>query len=154
MRILVTSDSHGNTHNLRRAIMSQPSASLIVHLGDGEQDVQDLIPEFPERQFIGVRGNNDWSSTLPLEGEITVEQVKIFYTHGHKYNVKYGLYDFICEARRRHAHVALFGHTHTPCIDYDDGLYLMNPGALSGWDCSYGTLDLSPQGIVSNIITI
>lgn len=154
MRILVTSDSHGNTHKLRQAIVSQPSASFILHLGDGEQDMQDLMLEFPERQFIGVRGNNDWSSALPLEGEITMEKVKIFYTHGHKYNVKYGLYDFICEARRRHAQIALFGHTHTPYTGYEDGLYLMNPGALSGWDTSYGTLDLSPQGIVTNIVPI
>lgn len=154
MRILVTSDSHGNTHALRKAVASQPHAQLILHLGDGAQDVEDLLPEFPERQFIGVRGNNDWFCPLPLEGEITIRQIKIFYTHGHKYNVKYGLYDLIGEARRREANVVLFGHTHTPCLDYDDGLYLMNPGSLFGWDATYGTLDLSEQGVVTNILPI
>lgn len=154
MRILVISDSHGNERNLRRALFRQPSAKLVIHLGDGSDDLDNVSMEFPDRQYIHVRGNNDWSSPLPVEGEITVEQVKIFYTHGHKYNVKYGLYDLVGEARRRHAQVALFGHTHVAFTDYDDGLYLMNPGSLHGWDASYGTLDLTAQGIVTNIIPI
>lgn len=154
MRILVTSDSHGNFRNLRQAVLAQPSAQLIMHLGDGADDLEDVRLEFPERQFLQVRGNNDWSSALPLEGEITLQQTKIFYTHGHKYNVKYGLYDLAQEARRRQADVVLFGHTHVPYADYDDGLYLMNPGSLSTYDGSYGLLDLTPQGIVTNIIPI
>lgn len=154
MRILVVSDSHGDSHHLRQAVRRQSMAKLVIHLGDGADDLDDIRVEFPNRQFIQVRGNNDWSSPLPLEGEITVQGVKIYYTHGHKYNVKYGLYDLVREARRRDAQVALFGHTHTPLLDYEDGLYLMNPGSLYGWEASFGTLDLTPQGIVTNIIPI
>lgn len=154
MRILVTSDSHGNYLNLRQAIFSQPSARLVFHLGDGSQDLDMVMQEFPDRQFVQVRGNNDWSCALPSQGEIMVEHKRIFYTHGHKYNVKYGLYDLSQEARRRQADVVLFGHTHTPLTDYDDGLYLMNPGSLTSWDATYGILDITPQGIVTNIIPI
>ena len=33
MRILVISDSHGNTRNIERAVESQPEANIIIHLG-------------------------------------------------------------------------------------------------------------------------
>ena len=38
MRILVVSDTHGNEMNLRRAILSQPKAEIVIHLGDGETE--------------------------------------------------------------------------------------------------------------------
>ena len=40
MRILVVSDSHGNDANLRRAILAQPTAEVVIHLGDGEEELQ------------------------------------------------------------------------------------------------------------------
>ena len=39
MRILVVSDSHGNDGNLRRAILAQPKAEVVIHLGDGEEEL-------------------------------------------------------------------------------------------------------------------
>ena len=32
MRILVVSDSHGNDGSLRRAILAQPKAEVVIHL--------------------------------------------------------------------------------------------------------------------------
>lgn len=154
MRILVVSDSHGNDGNLRRAIMAQPNAEVIIHLGDGEEEWIRAKRSFPEKMFLGVRGNCDFASSLPPTGEFTAEGVKIFYTHGHLYGVKSGLYTYECAARERGAQVALFGHTHNALTDYEDGLYLMNPGSLSGWPGTYGTVDITPQGIVTNIVKL
>ena len=39
MRILVVSDSHGNDSSLRRAILAQPKAEVVIHLGDGEEEL-------------------------------------------------------------------------------------------------------------------
>ena len=52
MRILVVSDSHGNGGNLRRAIMAQPNAEVVIHLGDGEEEWPPL-----GKMFLAVRGN-------------------------------------------------------------------------------------------------
>ena len=101
-----------------------------------------------------MRGNCDWGSTLPTIGEITLEGKKIFYTHGHAYNVKYSLYQIVCAARERKADILLFGHTHQPLTDYEDGLYLMNPGSLHGTEGSYGIVDLTPAGIVTNLVRL
>ena len=139
---------------LRRAILSQPKAEIVIHLGDGEQECARTKAHFPEKMFLQVRGNCDWASALPTEGEYTVDNVRIFYTHGHAYGVKSGLYTAVCAAREHKAQVLLFGHTHKALTDYEDGLHIMNPGSLSGWNGSYGTLDITPQGIVTNIVRL
>lgn len=154
MRILVVSDTHGNDANLRRALLAQPKAELVIHLGDGEGEMERLRHSFPEKMCLQVRGNCDWGSALPTVGEYTAEGVKIFYTHGHLYGVKSGLYQAVCAARERKAQVLLFGHTHNACTDYEEGLHLMNPGSLSGWQPTYGILDLTPHGIVTNIVKL
>lgn len=158
MRVLVISDTHGNLMNPRRAVLAQPSAEIVIHLGDGEEDVWALKRSFPEKAFLQVKGNCDWASSLPAAGTYTVDlpgrKVKIFYTHGHLYGVKSGLYTVVAAAREQKADVLLFGHTHQALVDYEDGLHLMNPGSLSGWQPTYGTLDITPQGIVPNIVKL
>lgn len=154
MRILVVSDTHGNDSSLRRAILAQPKAEVVIHLGDGEEELLRAKQAFPEKMFLAVRGNCDFGSDLPLTGEFTAQGVKIFYTHGHYYGVKSGLYTFACAARERGAQVALYGHTHNALEDYDDGLYLLNPGSLNSWEATYGTVDITPQGIVTNIVKL
>ena len=109
---------------------------------------------FPEKMFLAVRGNCDFGSTLPPVGDFTAEGVKIFYTHGHLYGVKSGRYTIVCAARERGAQVLLHGHTHNAYTDYEDGLYMMNPGSLNGWEATYGTLDITPQGIVTNVVKL
>ena len=154
MRILVASDTHHDFHALKRAVECQPSAEIVIHLGDGADDAEDVKYPFPQKMFLQVRGNCDWGSVLPYQGEYILNKKTIFYTHGHIYQVKYGLETFIAAARDRHADIALFGHTHDPMTDYRDGLYLMNPGSLSGSDGTYGILDITPAGIVTNILKL
>ncbi|RKJ38413.1 YfcE family phosphodiesterase [Acutalibacter sp. 1XD8-33] len=154
MRILVTSDTHGDSSSLRRAILAQPEAEIVIHLGDGGDDVDYVRPSFPAKTFLQVRGNCDWGSALPPTGEYETEQGKLFFTHGHLFGVKSGDYEILSAARDRKARVVLFGHTHQPRQDYEDGLYIMNPGRLSGWEPTYGTIDLTPQGIVLNIVKL
>ena len=68
MRILVVSDSHGNDGNLRRAILAQPKAEVVIHLGDGEEELLRAKRSFPEKMFLAVRGNCDWGSACPPWG--------------------------------------------------------------------------------------
>lgn len=152
MRVLVVSDTHGNEAALREAVFQQPKAEIVIHLGDGEQEAGRVRLQFPEKMFLQVRGNCDWSSGLPGTGEFTVAGKKIFYTHGHLYGVKSGLYSVACAARERGADILLFGHTHKALTDYEDGLYLLNPGSLSGYDASYGIVDITEAGIVTNVL--
>ena len=153
MKLLVISDSHGARDNLARfaLLAHRLHADTVIHLGD---HADDLSPQALPCPLITVRGNCDWGSSTPVTGEYTALGVKIFFTHGHLYGVKSGEYNIVCAARERKAQVLLYGHTHNAFTDYEDGLYLMNPGSLSGWQATYGTLDLTEQGIVTNVVTL
>ena len=79
----------------------------------------------------------------------------MFATNGHAYDVKSGLYRAVMAAREQKADVLLYGHTHCALEDYDDGLYILNPGSLSrGSRPSYGLLDITPQGITTRVVEV
>ena len=152
MRILVVSDTHGDLYALQHAIQTQPKAEIVLHLGDGEEEFLRLKSQYPEKMMVGVRGNCDFGSQLPWEEELTAEGKRIFFTHGYTYQVKMTLYELERAARQRKADIALYGHTHQADIDYRDGRYLMNPGSLHGSFGTYGTIDITPAGLVPNIV--
>ena len=152
MRILVVSDTHGDMFTLRKAVLSQPQAEVIIHCGDGEEQSVWLKQNFPDKMVIAVKGNCDWCSSLPDCEEITIEGKKIFITHGHLYNVKYTLNNLYYAAREKNADIVCFGHTHNPMSEYVDGLYVLNPGSCHGYGASYAYIDVTPQGIMTNIL--
>lgn len=158
MRILVVSDTHGNAQALRQAVLAQPRAGAVVHLGDGMREAQDVADEFAQLPFYLVRGNCDWGAVggnVPVTRLETLGGKRIFCTHGHAYEVKFGLYRAVMAARENRADVLLYGHTHQAFTDYEDGLYILNPGSLSrGGRPSYGLLDITPQGIVPHIVEV
>lgn len=154
MRILVMSDSHGEPAAVRRVLTEQPQAEAVIFCGDGVKDFWGVKESFPGKAFYMVRGNCDWGSQLELTGTITLEGVKFFYTHGHMYSVKATDYQVISAARDSKAHVLLFGHTHIPRSDYEDGLHILNPGSCSGYKATYGIVDVTKSGIVTNIISV
>ena len=128
MKILVLSDSHGDMWRLREIFSRERGFSLCVFLGDGERDLEPFFP-MPDVPLLAVRGNCDLASSLPTK-LITREGGKtLFLTHGYEQFVKYGLSALRSAARDAHADIALYGHTHVPVQEYDDGLYIMNPGS-------------------------
>lgn len=151
-RILVVSDSHGDTRSLMRALDEQPDARCIIHLGDGAAEMHALASTCSVPVYQ-VRGNCDLSSTFPAEQEILFSGVSLFLTHGHHYGVKGGLGALTAEARRRRVQIALFGHTHQSLTRYEDGLYLINPGSL-GYSGTYATIDLVNGSIAPNVLRI
>ena len=154
MRILIVSDSHRHKGNLRLAIKSQPSAEVIFFLGNSAADMEDIIDEpfCRNKAVFIVSGNGDFCSTQAESGVVTLENHKIYYTHGHIENVKYGLYPLACAARSHGCDIALYGHTHVADIQYDGGLYLVNPGSAA--DGSYVFVDLTEQGVFASIVTL
>lgn len=154
MRILVMSDCHGRSGNVKRALENEPSAKNVFYLGDGARDVYELSKSFADRNFYIVKGNCDPFSDFPESGTVVLGGKNIFYTHGHRQGVKYDLGTLAVTAREVHADIALYGHTHISCIVYDGGLYLINPGSVSeGRDGrqSYAVIDIMPSGVLPAI---
>ena len=137
-------------------MLRQPKAEVVIHLGDGADEAEMVKAKFPEKTFLQVRGNCDWGCDLPVEGEITLEGKKLFYTHGHAYNVKYGLYNICCAAREKKADIVLFGHTHTPYCEFEEGVWLVNPGSAGASNdglLHYATLLIGKVGIIPKLKT-
>lgn len=146
MRILVVSDSHGDVFALRCAMEAQPKACMMIHLGDGERDMDAAAGAQSGMKTVQVKGNADFGSLHPYNCVEIVEGKRIYCTHGHWEKVKYGDYELLNAAKDAGADLALFGHTHTPAKDYVDGIHLFNPGSIS--DGNYGVVDITGAGIV------
>ena len=146
MRIIVFSDSHGSTARMRDALIDHPEADMIIHLGDGERDVEHLSELIGNRKVVQVCGNCDFYSQLPANEIIEVMGRKIFCSHGHTEFVKHGTQYFIEKAKAMGVRIALYGHTHEAVTAYDDGVYVMNPGSIRSGE--YGAIDITASGIM------
>ncbi|MDP4120653.1 MAG: metallophosphoesterase [Bacillota bacterium] len=154
MRLLVVSDTHGDFYNLNKVILAQPKAEVIIHCGDGEQQVEDCKSVYSNRMFLSVCGNCDFCSSKPPTIIRNIAGKTVFITHGHMFGVKSDTEQLVSKAKEHGAEILLFGHTHQPLLDYRDGLYILNPGSLKGLDGTYGIVDITSAGIVTNIIHI
>lgn len=146
MRIIVFSDSHGSASYMRMALFDHPEAEMIIHLGDGERDLDKISELIEGRRVVQVCGNCDFCSSFPANEIVDVAGERIFCSHGHTESVKYGTEGLIKKAKLLGAHIALYGHTHQSVTSYDDGLYIMNPGSIRAGE--YGIVDITPSGIM------
>ena len=117
MRILVISDSHGQLGNLNEILKEAGKVDRVIHLGDAVGQDEEI------REMCGcpvtiVRGNCDFYSKNELVEIVEEENVKIFATHGHRFNVEYSANDLCNAAREEGCSVALYGHTHVPDVSY------------------------------------
>lgn len=151
MKILVVSDTHRDFDSLYNLILNTPEAQTVIHLGDGEEELFKVRELFKDKKFINVKGNCDVNSSSPETRIETINNKKIFITHGHKYKVKSNLYNVLMAAKQESADILLFGHTHTPFIDTYDSVQIMNPGSLGDLTKSYGILDLTGSEIVAGL---
>ncbi len=156
MRILVVSDSHGRWGCLLDVINKQPTAELVIHLGDGAGDVTDIMT-MHKKPVVSVEGNCDFCTSAPPLKLIEAGGKKIFATHGHLYGVKKDTRRLSEAARERGADICLYGHTHTAELTFEDGLYIINPGSIAvprDGKRSYATIDITDSGIAPNIVYI
>ena len=155
MKVLVISDTHGNTNRAFTAYTRSEPVDIIIHLGDGSADADELR-EALDIPVINVAGNCDSGSDAPRELLWECEGKRILLTHGDAYQVKSGLARLRQRAREIGVDAALFGHTHHGVLENHAGLLLVNPGTLSnaGHHRSYAVLIITPEGIITRLYDI
>ena len=151
MKILVASDSHGNTQALLDAVFDE-SPQLILHLGDYERDCDKLRTVFPQVTVRAVRGNGDHRSHEPEYDEFVTENKRIFMTHGHLYGVKTGLDAVLNAGFQRCADILLYGHTHRAFHQVIDGMLVVNPGSIGLEAKTYAVLEIEHGAINCRIV--
>ena len=149
MKIIVVSDTHGSYRNFKKVMQLNRNADIVVHCGDSRDEVDRIKTEFPDKTYYTVKGNCDFEM-LPIVEEFTVDGVRFMATHGHIYNVKYGLFDLDRAAREKHADIALYGHTHIANDAVRDGVRFFNPGSL-GYGKSFGVIEIKDGQVLTNI---
>lgn len=122
MKLLIVSDSHGDTSYLSEIIQRHNLETL--HLGDSE------IPKDMFNMRM-VRGNSYYDYNMPIDISFKVEEKTIYMTHGHIYDVYNGLTALSLKAQSVNAKYCLFGHTHVPMYAERHGIIFINPGSIS-----------------------
>ena len=131
MKILVISDSHGHTSSLEMILNKERDCDMIIHLGDGADDMGPLIRYTAGKPVYLIRGNNDFGLNIADRQVIKAQDVTIFACHGHRLYVKYGLEKLYFEGMKENARLCLYGHTHYQALEEFNGITLMNPGAVA-----------------------
>lgn len=136
MRVLVFSDSHGSTKGIDKAISAIGRFDAIIHLGDVDRDVRYIEKKYSQYPIYAVRGNNefgcsDYGSTRQTEMVLELEGTKIYMCHGHLKRVRSGTEGMVSTAKDLGCTVALYGHTHVPHDEVEDGILVFNPGSCT-----------------------
>ncbi len=137
MKILVCADSHGNNQALQEIVKKYPKCDLYLHAGDSESEEFALFP------FETVKGNCDRVSDMSERRMFTTPYGKLLMQHMPKipYSLikKYGVTIFV------------YGHTHRRFYSEEDGLIVLNPGAISfprdPYDLSFAILDVDEKHV-------
>lgn len=140
----VVSDTHVHAHGARRFpprvpdLFARFQVGLIVHAGDINTGsvLDELVAIAP---VIAVTGNNDDAelrSLLKPEEHFTVGRFRFVVRHGHDGR------SARAEARllAPDADCVIYGHSHIPIIEDEDGTILFNPGSATDrrWQEHFG----------------
>ena len=152
MKIIVISDTHGHTTALERVMDLHRDADVVVHCGDSRGEMADVKMKYRDKMYYEVRGNCDFGSPLPLTLTFTLDGLTFMVTHGHAYNVKFGLEGLARAAKEEGADAVFYGHTHIADDSVIDGVRVLNPGACGGWGASFAIVETKNGQMLSNIV--
>ncbi|MGY3186773.1 metallophosphoesterase [Lysinibacillus sp. TE18511] len=126
MQILVMSDTHGDSDVIEKVRGFYPKVDTFIHCGDSE------LP-FSHKALDGmkkVRGNCDIDQAFPDEAVFDIEDVTVFLTHGHLFNVKTSILSLSYRAKEVDAQIVCFGHSHILAAEMIEDVLFLNPGSL------------------------
>lgn len=137
MKILLVSDSHGNSMALDELLKKYPNMDLYLHAGDLECDEQSIRP------FDCVRGNCDHFSQLPERRIIPTPIGYLLMQH-----LPYLPQDIV---KQYNIKIFIYGHTHRRKFELINGIYYINPGSISfsrdGNDLSYAIITITNESV-------
>ena len=156
MKIVVISDTHGQTDLAEKIISAINNIDLCIHLGDYYKDALYLSKKL-EIEIVAIKGNCDSKEDVQEESVLHIEGHKIFITHGHEYNVKMDLNRLYYKAKSLNCDIVLFGHTHKAIKIEHEYMLIINPGSLTkprGTGPTYTVLEINKENIEAKNIEV
>ncbi|MEF9922304.1 MAG: metallophosphoesterase [Anaerovoracaceae bacterium] len=155
MKIFVISDTHGMLSKAIEVFEGLTDIDLIIHCGDYDRDAINLGDYFGV-DVITVKGNSDGSYSDDDYKIVDTPYGQIYVTHGHMQNVNFSYDKIYYTAAEKNCIAAIFGHTHKPIFEENNGIYMINPGSLSmprdGSQGSYAIIHSSKEDFYGSII--
>lgn len=158
MKILVTSDVHGDVAAMKKVLdRCDGHVDMCVFLGDGAGDADYALSLFPSLPRVIVQGNCDefrigQSSEFPDEALFEADGVTFLCAHGHRLGVKSGTERAAAYAAKKGAGVLLYGHTHrrddSVAVTPDGEVRAINPGALGRGGGSFALVETVKGSLV------
>ena len=145
MKVLIISDIHGSGYYAKKIeeIIERENPEKIVLLGDlyyhgprndlsqeyNPMEVSKILNLYKEKLLV-IKGNCDAEvdemiSEFKFEDHILMEinGKKVYFTHGHKYNIENIPYEDF--------EIMIYGHIHQGFIEEKEGYLFANPGSIS-----------------------
>lgn len=129
-KVLIVSDTHGDSSVLEEIVKIEKPFDLLVHCGDVE-DTEGSLIAICDTPVYAVGGNNDFFYDLSRRIEFDWCGRHVLVTHGHYDKVHSGVDKLYYRAKESKADIVMFGHTHVPCLKEIDGITFLNPGSLT-----------------------
>ncbi|HWP96109.1 MAG TPA: metallophosphoesterase [Syntrophomonadaceae bacterium] len=129
MRIAIVADTHGRIDGIQKQLKKE-KPELIFFAGDYLSDARRLSHHLG----IGaeaVLGNCDRLSSGEWERQVIVAGCRFYIVHGHQYGVKSSLNTIYYRGQELEADAVVFGHTHIPCCQQVERMWLLNPGSAA-----------------------
>ncbi len=128
MKVLIVSDTHGQSEKLRNVYsFYEKKMDLFIHCGDSEQHAE----EAEMKPFYSVKGNCDGADAGYKDNELINQSgLTWLITHGHLYNVKSTPLPLKFKAEETDADIVCFGHTHHAAAFKEGKTVYINPGSI------------------------
>ena len=131
MIIGVMSDSHGDYQAIEKAVHKIGNVDLWLHAGDCCKDAA-FLKTLSGIETIAVAGNCDWPNPkAELDEFIEVAGIKLWLTHGHRYEVKLNTELLVGSAKQHAVNVVVYGHTHILENKHYGDILVLNPGSVA-----------------------
>lgn len=133
MRLAVFSDTHGRPEAAAELADRLGPVDWLLHAGDHWWDAPAVAAalQVPTERVVSVAGNCDGRSAVDRERVVELGGVRIWLTHGHLHDVKWGYQRLCYGAAELAVQAVVFGHTHVPLCRSEGDLLLFNPGSLA-----------------------
>ena len=128
-KLVVISDIHHDLARLERLLPVINSADYLVFCGDGVNDVL-RVRGLITVPIVCVKGNCDFGSDITELATTKFGETRVLITHGHRFGTKQSVNLLITEAIKKQCNLVFFGHSHVYLDRVENGIHLINPGAL------------------------
>lgn len=126
MKVMILSDSHSMPRSDLLTLLKTQNVDYYIHCGD----IYLTYDSLPLNNFYNCRGNND-NRNIKEELFITIDNLKFWIVHGHRYNVEFNTEGLAYNAKQQNIDVVCFGHTHRPYLQTEDNITYINPGSVT-----------------------